>query len=95
MRNQGSLGVPAGVLVRFYRGTDATGDLLGEAATTMALLPGQYEVVTFEYVLQASDVGPLSFYVEVDGDELGEQIRECLEDNNDAALTGVECPTAG
>jgi len=95
VRNQGSLGVPAGVVVRFYEGTDATGTFLGQAVTTMALLPGQYEIVTLPFSTASSD-GPFSFYVEVDKDDMGDgEINECLEDNNEATVSNVKCPTMG
>ena len=36
-----------------------------------------------------------SFFVTVDADDMGmSEIHECLEDNNAADLSGVECPTA-
>ena len=95
VRNQGSLGVPAGVSVRFYLGTNSSGPLLGEAFTSQILLPGQYEEVELDYNVGPGDVD-LGFFVEVDVDEVGAStINECLEDNNAALLSGVSCPTAG
>ncbi|EYF04061.1 Hemolysin-related protein RbmC [Chondromyces apiculatus DSM 436] len=93
VQNQGSLGVPAGVKVRFYRGTSDSGTFIGEAVTTMPLLPGQYEVVTVTYDVPDGDQD-MSFYVEVDKAEMGQDaFNECLEDNNSASLDGVDCPT--
>jgi hypothetical protein len=43
--NQGSLGVPAGVVVSFFLGATAPGTTLGTSHTANALLPGQSEVV--------------------------------------------------
>ena len=94
VQNQGSLGVAPGVKVRFFRGTDAMGTLIGEAETTTPLLPGQYELVTIAYTLVPTDV-VMSFYVEVDQDDMGQSaLNECLEDNNAASLDGVECEAA-
>jgi FG-GAP-like repeat len=90
VQNQGALGVPAGINVRFYRGSDATGVFIGEAQTTKALLPGQYELVTMNYNVPAAEV--MSFFVEVDKDAMGGgKENECLEDNNTTTLDGVEC----
>ena len=38
--NTGDLGAPAGLVVTFYEGTDATGAVLGTAMTSVPLLPG-------------------------------------------------------
>ena len=93
VKNAGSLGVPAGVSVTFFLGTDATGELIGESATTEALLPGQSEVVTQLFLLE-SRTPPFEFFVIVDGaDAAVGGVDECLEDNNDASAGGVDCPT--
>lgn len=90
VQNKGALGVPAGINVRFYRGSNAMGTFIGEAQTTKPLLPGQYELVTMNYPVQANEV--MSFFVEVDKDAMGAgNQNECLEDNNAATLDGVEC----
>lgn len=94
VQNKGSLGVAPGVNVRFYRGDSAAGTPIGTVATTGTLLPGQYEVVTIEYVPVAGD-GVMSFFVEVDKDDKGDgSLNECLEDNNGAKLDGVQCTGA-
>lgn len=91
VRNQGSLGVAAGVSVRFYRGIGAGATLIAEAATTGPLLPGQAETVTAEYVVDGEKT--LDFSVQVDSaDPTPGAFKECLEDNNDATLSNVECP---
>ncbi|MBL8739491.1 MAG: hypothetical protein JNK04_00305, partial [Myxococcales bacterium] len=91
--NEGSLGVAAGVIVRFYAGTDASGTFLGEAATTAALLPGQYENVVLDI---PGTTTPASFFVTVDQDDMGNSsLNECLEDNNGAGIDGVKCDIAG
>jgi len=91
VQNQGSLGVGPGVKVRFYRGSNAMGSFIGEAVTTTALLPGQYEFVTVDYAVQPNDQS-MSFYVTVDKDDMGMgNLNECLEDNNGASLDGVKC----
>jgi hypothetical protein len=90
VQNKGALGVPAGINVRFYRGTDATGTFIGEAKTMTALLPGQYELVTMNYLVPGNET--MSFFVEVDKDAMGGgNQNECLEDNNAATLDGVLC----
>ncbi|AKT36279.1 FG-GAP repeat domain-containing protein [Chondromyces crocatus] len=92
VQNQGSLGVPPGVKVRFYQGVDDSGTFVGEAQTTTALLPGQYELVTMTFTVTSAAQG-LSFFVEVDKPDMGQDaFNECLEDNNTARLDGVTCP---
>jgi hypothetical protein len=92
--NQGNLGVPAGVVVRFYRGTSDAGTFIAEATTTTALLPGQYQKVSVPYTVMASGDENMSFFVTVDQDDMGvSALNECLEDNNSAGIGGVECPS--
>lgn len=94
VQNAGSLGVAAGVVVDLYRGAPGSGTLLDSAVTQNALLPGQFEVVTFEVEDDAMNTG--AFYVVVDGAAPDEDdaVQECLEDNNQAQVTGAECPVA-
>lgn len=89
VKNAGALGVAAGVKVRFFAGTDQNGTLLGEKATTKALLPGQSEVVTFT---QPTAANIANFYVLVDGADAAGTVNECLEDNNGGSAGGVRCP---
>lgn len=86
VRNLGTLGVPAGVAVRFYAGQSPTGAPLAEKRTTRALLPGEAELVT-------AQVPPTTaaFVVVVDGEGATSEVRECLEDNNSASVGGVSC----
>jgi len=91
VKNAGSLGVPAGVSVSFHFGTDATGDLIGESATSKPLLPGESEVVTQVFTI-GSEVPPFAFFVTVDGAGVTGTVDECLEDNNEASAGGMECP---
>ena len=92
VKNAGSLGVAAGVEVVFYLGTDATGTLIGQAATTKPLLPGESEVVTQVFTV-GSELPPFAFFVVVDGaNAAAGTVDECLEDNNSASAGGVECP---
>ncbi len=91
VKNAGSLGVPAGVLVKFYLGTGASGTLLGEKFTTKSLLPGQSEVVTLIFDI-GNQMPPFQFYVTVDGSTAAAGMTECLDDNNDASAGGVDCP---
>ena len=91
VKNAGSLGVAAGVKVRFHEGTSAAGPLLVEKATTRALLPGESEIVS--HLVPAASIGAGNFFVTVDGAQGGGTVNECLEDNNSAAIGGVRCPT--
>jgi hypothetical protein len=91
VKNAGSLGVPSGVQVAFYLGSDASGTLLGEAYTTKNLLPGQSEVVKLIFDI-ANQTPPFEFYVVVDGTTAMVGLTECLEDNNDAMAGGLDCP---
>ncbi|UQA62757.1 FG-GAP repeat domain-containing protein [Polyangium aurulentum] len=94
VQNKGTIGVAPGAKVRFYRGNGANGTFVGEAVTTKALLPGQYELVTVDYNVMPQET-EMSFYVEVDKDDAGQSgLNECLEDNNGATLDGVKCDIA-
>jgi hypothetical protein len=89
--NQGSLGVPAGVELVFLLGATPPGTELGKGKTTGALLPGQSEVVEYAASL-AGQPPPWAFRVTVDGNGAS-AIDECLEDNNQASIDNVTCPT--
>lgn len=91
VKNAGSLGVPSGVKVKFYLGTDATGKLLGEKLTSKALLPGESEVLTLPYAPTTSSGA--SFYIVVEGSSpAGTVVDECLTDNNSGKAGGIRCP---
>ncbi|MBX3234406.1 MAG: VCBS repeat-containing protein [Labilithrix sp.] len=89
VKNQGALGVPAGVKVKFYLGADATGTLLGEKLTTKPLLPGESEVLTLSY---ATTGATAAFFVVVEGTAATGVIDECLTDNNTGKSGGIRCP---
>ncbi|MFO0618894.1 MAG: FG-GAP-like repeat-containing protein [Polyangiaceae bacterium] len=90
--NQGNLGVPPGIVVRFFQGSSDQGTLIGSSATTKALLPGQSEDISLPFASPGTDV-TYDFFVTVDGDAgAPSAIHECLEDNNSGALVGVSCP---
>lgn len=91
IRNEGTLGVPAGVPVTFGRGTpDASLGVVGVASTTVPLLPGGSTVVELEAALEGE--APFSFYAIVDDDGTGAGVvLECEEDDNDAVISGVDC----
>ena len=94
VRNEGNLGVPAGIIVNLYEGTDATGTLIGPAMTDQSLLPGQFTTVT--WAVDAPGGQPKDFFVAVDGaDDDTSAITECNEDNNTAATVTVACPNQG
>lgn len=91
--NQGSLGVPAGVQVAFFFGATPPGTALGTGKTAGALLPGQAEVVELDANLQGTP-SPWAFRVTVDGANASEsKVDECLENNNEATIANVTCPT--
>ena len=92
--NEGALGVPAGINVTFYEGTDNQGFTLGTKPTLEALLTGGSTTVT--WTVDAPPQGQTkSYFVEVDGGLNSGIIQECKEDNNGALVTDVECPTPG
>ncbi len=87
--NLGALGVPMGVEVSFYQGTDATGTLLGTAATTAPLLPGQSAVVSIAVPAPEDDT---DYYAVVDtGGGGAGAVAECDETNNGDGLTEAGC----
>lgn len=92
VRNTGSLGVPAGVDVSLYRGSDASGMLVSTQTTPADLLPGAQ--VDLSWTEPNPGGMPQDYYVEIDTDsEL--VIVECVEDNNSDVATSVACPDAG
>jgi len=82
--NVGSLGVYPGAAIVFKK-TDASGAVLGTAATTVPLLPGGSTTVS---ITVPSNAGP-DFYAEADGPAA---VAECNESNNSDATTGATCP---
>jgi hypothetical protein len=91
VRNQGSLGVPAGLVVAFFEGTEPNGKLLGTRSTTKALLPGSEETLTL--ALDKAPDATAAYYAVVDEDGAsGSDVAECIETNNTGILSGVECP---
>ncbi len=80
--NDGGKQAAAGVSVAFYLGDpEAGGTLIGTAATTQALNPGEWEDVTFTW--DTAVVGDHDIYVVADDDGTGaSQIPECEENNN-------------
>jgi len=97
VKDLGSLGVAAGIKVDFYLGTSASGTLLGEKMTTGPLLPGQSEIVTWDFSLSGK-TPPFQFFVTVNGGESdggasAGVVPECNEANNSGGAGGVACPT--
>jgi hypothetical protein len=93
VKNLGSLGVPKGVEVAFYRGSDITGTALGTAMTKGPLLPGQTEMIEKQVDI-VGQTPPFSFFVTVDGGSssgLVGKVVECLENNNESGASGVRC----
>ncbi len=93
IRNEGSLGVSAGVEVSLYEGTDASGTFIGTKMTDDNLLPGQFVEIT--WAVAAPGGQPKQFFASVDEVEDLSIINECDESNNQAATQTVACPPAG
>lgn len=91
VQNLGSLGVAAGIPVTFYQGASVNGPVIATVYTTKALLPGQFEVVSATAPVTGPDMA-FAVRVDADGSGMGTE-NECLEDNNDAAVQGVTCPS--
>ena len=92
--NEGALGVPAGIQVTFYEGSDNTGLKLGSKPTNEAILTGGSTVVTWN-VPAPMKPQTKNYFVEVDDGINNGVIQECKEDNNGALVTDAECPTPG
>ena len=86
--NYGSIGVPAGVPIAFYRGTSSAGQLLGNVTTTQGLLPGASEIVTLAYPVPNGEMGPFDFFVSI---STGGPAVECRTDNNGTGSSGAKC----
>lgn len=94
VRNEGSIGVPPGVVATLYEGTDATGTLVGTNMTAQALLPGGF--VQFEFLVPAPAQEPKNYFATVDNAESGTgAVLECDEDNNTGSTATVACPIPG
>jgi hypothetical protein len=95
VRNEGALGVPAGINVDFYAGKDATGTLLGSGVTMKALLPGGSTKVKLLVPAPPGDATQ-DYFVEVDFASKGVgEVLECNEGNNGGLTTMAACPSPG
>lgn len=92
VRNEGALGVTAGIDVTLYAGTDNSAPVVSTKETEVGLLPGAFTIVS--WLVDAPGGDPLEFYVEIDADDEG-PILECDERDNSAATATVSCPPAG
>ena len=94
VRNSGSIGIPAGVPVSLYEGTDANGELVGTQMTMQPLLPGAFQQFVWNVPAPAQE--PKNYYAAVDGaDTDTSAILECNEDNNEGSTETVACPIQG
>jgi hypothetical protein len=92
VRNEGSLGVPAGLPVTLWEGEDSSGMLIGTMFTSTVLLPGGFEQITWAVGAPAEE--PKTYYATVDGAEIDTgSVLECNEDNNEGTTATVACPT--
>ncbi len=89
VRNVGSMGVPAGVPVRFVR--EDTGAVLAEVATTTTILPGGTERILYVYTDLDLNVD-MTFSVRIDD---GNAVEECDDTNNTAFSESVRCAPLG
>ncbi len=87
VHNNGSMGVPPGVEIYFYRTDTESPSLLGIAATSTAILPGGWERVNYVVNEVESDADML-FRVEVDEENL---IEECDFTDNGADSNSIRC----
>jgi hypothetical protein len=88
--DEGGLGVPAGLEVAFYEGSDDTGIKLGTMPTADAIVPGGSTTVQLN--VDAPPAGmTASYFAEVDGGIDG-KVPECNELNNGGLVTGAACP---
>lgn len=86
--NAGTIGVAAGIPVSLYRGTDATGELLGSTTTTEGLLPGGQVEVRFTIPVPVEFEA--SVYVVIDGGAAGGATVECDEANNEQVQSLID-----
>ncbi len=93
VRNEGSLGVPAGVEVSLYEGTDASGTFISTQMTEKTLLPGEFVVLSWSVLAPGGE--SKTFYANVDEVDDVSVINECDESNNEGATETVSCPPAG
>jgi hypothetical protein len=85
--NLGALGVPPGVAVTFYAGSDAGGTLLGSDFTPVPLLPGQSTVVSLTIT---APVNETDYFVVIDGSGVV-TVPECDDANNTDLITEAGC----
>jgi len=95
VRNEGSIGVPAGVPVSLWEGTDANGIFVGTQATNAPLLPGAF--IQYTWLVPAPAEVSKNYYATVDSAQLtGDgDVAECNESNNTAVTETVACPPVG
>lgn len=97
VRNEGSLGVPAGVDVSLYEGTSASGEFIGTKTTEVALLPGSFTRLVWQVPAPGGEAK--TFYVAIDGADQDDPeagiVNECIEDDNSATTETVSCPIPG
>ncbi len=85
VENLGALGVPPGVAVTFYQGSDATGTVLGTGTTGQPVLPGGSTHVKLTI---PEPTTPQNYFGAVD---TGNTVSECNETNNTDDVAGASC----
>ncbi|HMR79225.1 MAG TPA: CARDB domain-containing protein, partial [Polyangiaceae bacterium] len=86
VRNVGLSGLPAGVPVDVYNGSNK----IGSVTTTQPLGPGQSETIVFT-VPTGSGGQSDTYSAKIAQDPTNKTFNECREDNNDAAGATAEC----
>jgi hypothetical protein len=89
VRNVGSMGVPAGVPVRFVR--EDTGAVIAETVTATTILPGGTERILHVYTDLDLNVD-MTFSVSIDDQNT---VEECDNTNNTAHSEAVRCAPLG
>ena len=90
VRNIGLASLPAGVDVGLYMRVGITDTLVGQTATTHALLPGQTEALSVTVnPMTANDKD--TFVAKIVIDPLKPKFHECREDNNVSAPATAHC----
>jgi len=87
VRNIGTLPLPKGTEVGFFKGPPENGLLAGKVLLKEELEPGDETSVEF-YLDVKGTPGTIDVYVVVDPDG---KVSECAEDNNSAVIPGVGC----
>ncbi|MEZ4272531.1 MAG: hypothetical protein R3C68_14215 [Myxococcota bacterium] len=94
--NRGRAGIAAGVPIDFFRFVGSTSTLITSVPLPEPLLPGQGIDISAVYAIPPADAyEPLNFSVIANPAAQGNPAFECLTDNNQANIFGVQCQQIG